>query len=304
MFNFTSLDVVENGVIILDSELKVHFWNKWLVINSLIDKELIENHLLTDIFKDISFKSLKRKIKISLKLKRATFLDAKNSKYLIPIKRENITNSIFDFMQQNIIIKPFDDNLVIILLHDVTPLLDAEYLINKQLEIFEKLATIDTLTKIYNRQKFNDILGAEIKRANRYKRNLSLIIFDIDHFKLVNDTYGHLTGDEVLKSITSIAKESIRESDFLARWGGEEFTILLTETNIDGAVVLAEKLRVIIAENIYGDVGHKTCSFGVSEYHGGESNDFIKDADSALYFIKENGRNGVGIHDGENYIRI
>jgi diguanylate cyclase (GGDEF)-like protein len=304
VFDNDLLDIIENGVVIIDENLKVFFWNKWLEINTKIFKNEIESNNLDDIFPDVSFNSLKRKIKISLKLKRPTYIDAKNSKYIIPIKKEKITNSIYTFMQQDVTIKPYKNNLIVILINDVTTLLEAEYTINKQLNLFESLATVDTLTQIYNRQKFNEILSVEIKRSKRYERTLSLIIFDIDHFKDVNDTYGHLEGDEVLKSISKLVKSLIRESDFLARWGGEEFTILLTETDLDGAIILAEKLRSKIEETVFGVVGDKTCSFGVSEYKDNSINEFIKEADSSLYFIKENGRNAIGIFNGEDFVRF
>jgi len=299
LFDNSLLDVVENGVLILDRNLSVHFWNNWLTANTSILKKDIEGANLVSFFDEKLFKSLKRKIKISLSLNRSTFIDAKVNKYLIPIKREKITHSIFTFMQQDITIKPFRDNLVVVLIYDVTPLLEAEYVISKQLEQFRTLATTDNLTQIYNRQKFNTVIEEEIKRASRYKRSLSLILFDIDHFKSVNDIYGHLVGDDILKAMVDVVSSHIRISDIFARWGGEEFTILIPETDINGAKILAEKLRSKIAETVFDVVGHKTCSFGVTTYNGQTKEEFINEADTALYFIKENGRDNVGYFNGK-----
>ena len=302
--NDNFLDIVENGILILDRDLKVYFWNSWLELNTSISKTKIENKKLSDFFDNTTLKSLKRKVNITLKLDTATFIDAKINKFLIPINREKITNSIFKFMQQDITIKKFKYDLVAVLIYDVTPLLEAEYVISRQLEKVKKLATTDNLTQIHNRQKFNTVLEQEIKRAQRHNRKLSLILFDIDHFKLVNDTYGHLVGDDVLKAIVNVVSSLIRKSDVFARWGGEEFTVLLPETDINGAKLLAEKLRSKIDETVFDVVGHKTCSFGVSEYIKHSKEELINEADEALYFVKENGRNAVGEKYQDTYRRV
>ncbi|MBF0320133.1 MAG: diguanylate cyclase [Nitrospirae bacterium] len=161
-------------------------------------------------------------------------------------------------------------------------------------KMFQDLATKDALTNIYNRKKFEDELYKEIERALRYNNYLSLIIFDIDHFKAVNDTYGHQAGDYVLKEITKLVTENIRKLDVFARYGGEEFVILTPETNVAGAKELAEKLREKIQDYEYKNVGKVTCSFGVSEYVRQEDPaGFIKKADYALYIAKNKGRNRV-----------
>ncbi|MBF0458874.1 MAG: diguanylate cyclase [Nitrospirae bacterium] len=161
-------------------------------------------------------------------------------------------------------------------------------------KMFQNLATKDGLTNIYNRKKFEDELDKEIERSLRYNNFLSLIIFDIDHFKSVNDTYGHQTGDYVLKEITSLVSENVRKYDMFARYGGEEFVILTPETNLAGAKELAEKLRERIQDYEFKEVGRVTCSFGVSEYVKQEDPaGFIKKADYALYIAKNKGRNRV-----------
>lgn len=160
--------------------------------------------------------------------------------------------------------------------------------------ILEIQATTDPLTKIYNRAYFNTRIGQEIDRAHRYKTRLSLILFDIDHFKGINDTFGHLSGDDVLKEISSLCQKNIRSSDLLARWGGEEFVILIPEPKKDAAMLLAEKLRFIIEDNTFKIDRQVTCSFGVADYDGEEKKDvFISRADNALYSAKETGRNKV-----------
>lgn len=157
-----------------------------------------------------------------------------------------------------------------------------------------RAATTDKLTETFNRRKFESLLSSEIERANRYFIPLSLCMFDIDHFKMVNDTYGHLTGDHVLKTLANVARNTARKVDSLGRWGGEEFVVLLPETDLEGAKELAEKIRKSVEEHPFEWIRTLTCSFGVTQFKDRESIDsFIKRADDALYSAKNKGRNRV-----------
>lgn len=167
----------------------------------------------------------------------------------------------------------------------------------KKLEDALKIAaTIDKLTDIYNRRKFEDILKQEIERAKRYKSPLSLLMLDLDHFKNINDTYGHQVGDYVLKTIADIVKNNIRTIDFFGRWGGEEFMILLPETILKNAGELAEKIRSLIENYIFENVKLVTISCGVTQFIKDDTFDsFIKRVDDALYHAKKQGRNKIEI---------
>jgi len=159
------------------------------------------------------------------------------------------------------------------------------------------LAIEDGLTKLFVVRHFKEVLEQEMAKSLRYKRPLSLIISDIDHFKRINDTYGHLAGDFILKELANIMKSSCRESDMPARYGGEEFVMLLPETTREGAVEFAERLRKLV-EGLtieYNNVKFNiTVSFGVAELKNEVAPaDFIKRADEALYVAKETGRNKV-----------
>jgi diguanylate cyclase (GGDEF)-like protein len=155
-------------------------------------------------------------------------------------------------------------------------------------------ATTDPLTTLYNRGYFNHCLKNEMERSRRYGSALSLIIFDIDRFKQVNDTFGHLSGDIVLKELSFLCLATIRDSDILARWGGEEFIILVPENDEAAIVPFAEKLRSLIEKHSFPIKTQVTCSFGVAQYIEEESkDDFINRADQAMYKAKEEGRNKV-----------
>lgn len=161
--------------------------------------------------------------------------------------------------------------------------------------LLEYQATHDQLTGLFNRQKFNEIFLKEIKRDKRYDNALSLIIFDIDNFKSFNDNFGHNVGDEVLKIISEIVLKSVREHDTVVRWGGEEFLVLLPQTEIEGAVKVAEKIRQSIEKYENSKIPRQiTASFGVTKLQKeDDENSVINKADEALYTAKSNGKNLV-----------
>jgi diguanylate cyclase (GGDEF)-like protein len=160
-----------------------------------------------------------------------------------------------------------------------------------------KLSNIDHLTKINNRKSIETILIKELRRVERYNQQLSLIIFDIDNFKKINDTYGHNVGDNVLKNIAKIVSSTIRESDYFGRWGGEEFIIVSTETSLDNAIIVAEKVRKNIYAYDFEEVENVSCSIGVAEYGKGDTNlTIVNNADAALYEAKHSGKNRVVVY--------
>jgi diguanylate cyclase (GGDEF)-like protein len=156
------------------------------------------------------------------------------------------------------------------------------------------LATTDRLTGIFNRLSFETRAEEAIARGARDGEPLSLILFDIDRFKSINDRYGHLVGDQVLIEVAQRARLRLRAVDVLARWGGEEFTILLPLCRLADAVDLAEEIRALMADTPFPEVGHVTSSFGVVEWASGEGLDpWVMRADAALYAAKAAGRNRV-----------
>ncbi|MDZ7818393.1 MAG: diguanylate cyclase [Aliarcobacter sp.] len=157
-----------------------------------------------------------------------------------------------------------------------------------------QLASLDPLTNIYNRRMIDEYISKETVKSKRYKNDLSLIILDIDHFKETNDKYGHQVGDEIIVEICKIISRNIRESDIFGRWGGEEFIILLPQTNLDSAFIVAENLRKKIENYNFRKVGTKTISIGISQFNNNENIfQFIKRADDAMYKAKNSGRNKI-----------
>jgi diguanylate cyclase (GGDEF)-like protein/PAS domain S-box-containing protein len=156
----------------------------------------------------------------------------------------------------------------------------------------EEQANIDKLTGIYNRDKFEESFSFLIKDSHKRDRKLSLLLFDIDHFKDINDTYGHQTGDSVLKELTELISANIKTSDVFARWGGEEFVILLPDTDLDGSYLFAEKLRKLVKAHDFTVIGRMSVSFGVGELTEYENKTTLfEKVDKALYQAKNKGRN-------------
>ena len=176
-----------------------------------------------------------------------------------------------------------------------TIIVSMEIALEKSYQRLEFLSATDSLTSLYNRRKINEILKAEVNKANRYKTELSLILFDIDDFKKVNDNYGHETGDNVLKVLAKNVQKQLRDSDSIARWGGEEFIIVTPMTRKIEAVMLAEKLRASIEAIECNTISGFTCSFGVASLWECDNNieQLINRADNAMYTAKTNGKNCV-----------
>ncbi len=189
---------------------------------------------------------------------------------------------------------PESENIINLLAHDFSMVFELMLLY----EEIKELSITDGLTALYNKHYFTEIFGKEFERTKRFKNDLSLIVMDLDHFKSINDTYGHLQGDSVLKEIGLIIKKSVREVDFTARYGGEEFVILAINTDIKNTEILAEKIRKNIEDHSFKSDKKPlkmTSSFGVASVTNDISNnlDLIKKADDALYQAKKGGRNRV-----------
>ncbi|MDH3886274.1 MAG: diguanylate cyclase, partial [Desulfobacterales bacterium] len=170
----------------------------------------------------------------------------------------------------------------------------------RMMEKLQKLAITDGLTKLYNSRSFYTQLELEVDRFNRYKHPLALLLLDIDNFKEYNDSYGHLEGDKVLVRFSQIIKTCLRANDSAYRYGGEEFTVILPETNGDEAKTVAQRIRSSLEAEKYkpvpGKVTRITISIGVTQcYPKEELSTFIRRADKAMYLSKENGRNRVSV---------
>lgn len=174
---------------------------------------------------------------------------------------------------------------------------ELEEMNNRLSELNRKLQSAvvtDPLTGLYNRRKFDQMVEYELARTDRYQKPFSVVIVDADKFKMINDIYGHLTGDDVLKGVANLLQDNVRECDTLARWGGEEFSILLPETEPPGAVQFAGKLLDAVRRQRFAESLRLTLSAGVAVWQPGDGlESVLRRADRALYRAKENGRDCV-----------
>jgi diguanylate cyclase (GGDEF)-like protein len=215
----------------------------------------------------------------------------------ILIEDQNSTNGTF-VNTRKVKSKTLRDGDLILIGNTIMKFMSGSMVENEYHEEIYRLATMDGLTRVYNKSFFMERLSDEFSRSKRYDRDLSLLFFDFDFFKRVNDTYGHLAGDEVLKQATALVMKNLRKEDIFGRYGGEEFGIVLPETQAPNATQLAEKLRKLVEKTpfSYQDklIG-VTVSFGVATIHKNVQNvsQLLDLADKALYVAKKSGRNCV-----------
>lgn len=297
------VDRVNVGIVVVDPDMKVVLWNQFMEMNSNTPTEAIVGANLFDTFPDLPRKWLEKKIKSVFVLKNFAFTSWEQRPYLFQFRHNRPVTGGVDYMQQNCTFLPIkgnDDNVeyVCITVFDVTDTSIYQKMLEGALNSLEEMSVRDGLTGIYNRHYLEKTLETEFDRVRRYGGVLSLLLLDVDFFKKVNDTYGHQAGDAVLKDIAARMQTIPRNSDTVGRYGGEEFTLLLPNTSLEGACTLAERLRKIIADQPvkYRDLKvDVTVSIGVTQIRDETENyeRLLNEADQALYKAKETGRNRV-----------
>ncbi len=289
-------DAINIGLVILDRDLKVYKWNRWMEMNSGIPAaEIIGSHIF-DFFPNLKTRKFLRSCKSVFTFGNFCFFSQKLHRCLFPFKATGCFDTRFEYMQQSCAMGPLRDEnnevkYLFIYVQDVTEVATYE---QKLVEMNMR----DSLTGIYNRRFLESKLREEFKRHKRYSRPLSIIMFDIDFFKKVNDKYGHQCGDFILKSVSSMIASQIRNVDFLIRYGGEEFCCLLPETALEPAIGVAERFRKSVMEhdnNFDGKNIKVTISLGVAEIRPNINSPetLLKKVDEALYRAKRRGRNRV-----------
>ena len=212
-----------------------------------------------------------------------------NNKF--PYYNEELNKTFYFSSRAKVLQRDEEDNVTILygIIEDMTTQ-------EVQRQEIDELSKRDKLTNLYNRVKTDESIKHEMKSSRRYNTDLSLILLDMDYFKLVNDNYGHLVGDAVLIQAANILQENIRESDIVGRWGGEEFIIICPQSDESSVKLLSDKLRKLIENFEFNVVEKKTASFGVTQFKKDDTlESFINRADKALYIAKESGRNRVEI---------
>lgn len=288
-------ETIDLGLVMLDRELKVTGWNRWMEMHSGISTDEVVGKQVCQTFPNLTRSSFLRIVKGVLAFGNYASYSQKLHKFLFPMNNPHGSCNQLPQMQQNCTVGPLRNEQreiigVYITVQDVTDFVIYE----------EKLATMaktDGLTGIYNRRYLDQRLQEELDRCQRHGNPLSLLLLDIDHFKKINDTHGHLCGDYALRGIAAELRQNLRRIDILGRYGGEEFCCILPETPLEQAVMLAERCRERIAATPLCCIDRTltlSTSIGVTGQLPDDTVDtIIKRADDALYQAKRMGRNRV-----------
>lgn len=299
------LESVEVGLVVLDLDFRVQAWNGFMENHSGITASRIRDKVIFDVFPDIPQAWLARKVDAVALLNTRAFTSWEQRPYLFKFRNTRPITGTEEFMFQNLTISPLSGpsgqvEKVCLMVYDVTDIASSKRALERANEQLAKLSMTDRLTGLLNRGTWENLVDAEYERYRRYGHATSLVMFDIDHFKKVNDTHGHLAGDEVIKHTATVTKNNLRQSDTAGRYGGEEFGIILPETDAEGARIICERIRESIAQSVVETTVapiEYTISMGIAQLSDGPENymQWMQQADKALYAGKEGGRNRVMI---------
>lgn len=297
------VDRVTIGVFILNKNHEIMLWNSFMASNTGKSAEEAVGQNLFQCFPDLPERWFARKVNSVFMLKNFAFTSWEQRTYLFPFRHNRPVTGGMDYMCQDITLMPIKDadgevENVCVLLFDSTDTAIYRTMHQAAMQKLEVASRVDGLTQLFNRAHWQSRLVEEFSRACRYKHPLSLLLFDLDHFKAINDKYGHLGGDAVLVRVAELVRDSLRDSDVAGRYGGEEFGIILPDTDAGGAMVVAERLRQSIETSPvpFEDTHiHISASIGVVEFFLDlrDAEEMIAKADDALYKAKEGGRNRV-----------
>ena len=299
------LESVEVGLVIIGLDFRVQAWNGFMEHHSGLSASKIRDQSLFDAFPDIPQAWLTHKVNSVATLNIRAFTSWEQRPYLFKFRNTRPITDTEEFMFQNLTISPLSGTdgkveKICLMVYDVTDIATGKRALEKANEQLEKLSMTDKLTGLLNRGTWENLIDAEYERYRRYGHATSLVMFDIDHFKPVNDTHGHLAGDEVIKHTAEVTRSNLRQSDIPGRYGGEEFGIILPETDAKGARTICERIRETIANSTVQTSAapiQYTVSIGIAPLTPEPENymQWLQQADEALYAGKEGGRNRVVI---------
>lgn len=300
------LQSIDVGLIVLDHDYRVMVWNSFMENHSGVSPAIIKEKILFDIFPAIPEQWFRQKAESVFLLKSSTFTVWEQRPYLFKFKNYRPITGSADFMYQNITLIPLlsADNEVGqfgVLIYDVTDIAVNKIKLEEANTKLASLSKTDHLTQLNNRGAWEGYLQHEYNRSKRCKHKCSVVMFDIDHFKIVNDTYGHQAGDEVIRRTSALLKETMRQTDIAGRYGGEEFGVILVDTTAENALIFTERLRKRIESEVveYEEFKIKyTISLGISELTEDcdSYQNWLEESDKALYVCKESGRNKSNIY--------
>lgn len=303
------MDVLQNidvGLVVLDNDYNIQLWNSFMQNHSAkLPTDVLGSNVFS-VFPELPEDWLMRKVESVRALGNLAFTTWEQRPYLFRFRNYRPVTGMTEFMYQNCTLMPITDTRnnithICLIIYDVTEIAANKLQLQRANSKLHIISQTDGLTGLLNRKHWEEGLLHEFKRFQRYQHTCSLLMFDIDHFKRINDTYGHPAGDEVIRQTAAALKDCVRDIDICGRYGGEEFTVILVDTNAEGATVVAERLRKTIESNtVYYDehVINYTISLGIAEIRGDIKNpvEWIDSADRGLYRAKRAGRNQTQVY--------
>lgn len=300
------LAIVQNidvGVVVLDRDYKVEVWNTFMENRSGRLPAEARQCCFFDLFPEIDEQWFRRKVESVVTLGTPSFTVWEQRPYLLHFKNYQPITGLEDFMYQNTTLLPLRSvsgaiEHVCLIIYDVTDVATNRNQLQVANRELQRLSSTDRLTGLFNRGYWEELLRKEYARQQRLEGNAALVMFDIDHFKRINDTCGHQAGDSVIQRVADLVRQTVRDSDVAGRYGGEEFGVLLPDTDGQGAMRFAERLRHAVEHSTVCHEHHEirfTISLGIADLshptRGHEQ--LIERADIALYTSKRGGRNQV-----------
>ncbi len=298
------MDMLQNidvGLVVLNQDNEIQLWNSFMENHSGLLSSQTRNRDLFKLFPEVEKDWFQNKVQSVFDMKIRAFSIWEQRPFVFKFKNYRPITGIAEHMYQNISIFPMIDttgtvNNICIIVYDVTDIATNRRALTEANIQLEHLSRTDKLTGLYNRGYWQDCQEREYALFRRYNSKLSLVIFDIDHFKNVNDTFGHQAGDEVIRQCAATLQKNARDTEICGRYGGEEFVAILPETDEKSAMIFAERLRQEIEKLSVVYSGEKisfTVSLGISQLKKGTDSalQWLEQADKALYYSKENGRN-------------
>ncbi|WP_020408028.1 diguanylate cyclase [Hahella ganghwensis] len=300
------LQTIDVGLVVLDNEFRINTWNSFMENHSGLPPHTVRGKVIFDLFEEIPKEWFIHKAQSVFMLKNRSFTTWEQRPFLFRFKNYRPITGTEEFMYQNITISPLISTTgevknICIIIYDVTDIASNSKQLAKANAKLEQLSRTDGLTQLNNRRFWEERLEAEFRRFKRTGKVATLIMFDIDHFKKVNDTYGHPAGDEVIRQVADALRETMRTTDIAGRYGGEEFGLILIDTDSISGKSFAERLRTRVEELT---VSHEdsdirfTISLGIAEVNHSldDYQQWLENADTALYESKQNGRNRTTVH--------
>ncbi len=296
-----ALDTIDVGLVVLDVNYEVCLWNSFMQnYSGIIAPEIMHKNLF-DVIDNLPEDWFKAKIDAAVKLNTRTFSRWEDRPYVFHFKNYSPYANELAVMYQNMVVTPLkslngDVSHVCIMIQDVSDIAKNKLYLEESNQLLSTMSRTDGLTQLLNRTYWESLLIKKFNKISTTEAPASLVIFDIDHFKKVNDTYGHTAGDEVIRKTARELRKAARATDHCGRYGGEEFTVLLPNTSIDQARYFAERLRKRIESQVVstdaGDIKY-TISLGVCAFDKRFTNhaEWLENADKALYESKRAGRN-------------